>query len=153
VKINPPISLRTLVVVALALTAIGFALRAHPAKADAFADLVDAYAQRRGVIQRPAGALWRASWYGAGRVTALEPSRYTASGERFNRFGLTAAHRTLPFGTLLRVCFRGCAVVRVNDRGPARWTGRSLDLSKGAAIAVGLHDIGSAAVRVAVISR
>lgn len=84
----------------------------------------------------------RASYYGA------ESGRHTASGERFNPAGLTAAHRTLPFGTRLRVCYRGCVVVRVTDRGPAKWTGRSLDLSKGAARAIGMLRVGVATVEV-----
>jgi rare lipoprotein A len=82
-----------------------------------------------------------ASYYGHGEKL----SRYTASGERFNPHGLTAAHRTLPFGTHLRVSYRGrSVVVRVNDRGPAKATGRSLDLSYGAARALGMS--GSAPV-------
>lgn len=72
------------------------------------------------------------SYYGA------ESGRHTASGARFNPEGFTAAHRTLPFGTRLRVCYQGCVTVTVNDRGPALWTKRSLDLSKGAARAIGL---------------
>lgn len=66
----------------------------------------------------------RASWYARGARTA--------SGERFDPDGLTAAHRTLAFGTRLRVCHDGCVEVEVNDRGPARWTGRDLDLSRAA---------------------
>ena len=47
---------------------------------------------------------------------------------------LTAAHRTLPMGTRLRLTYAGrSVVVRINDRGPAVWTGRSLDVSRGAA--------------------
>lgn len=83
----------------------------------------------------------RASYYGA------ESGRRTASGERFNPNGLTAAHRTLPFGTRLRVCYRGCVVVRVNDRGPFI-RGRSLDLSAGAARAIGLTRVGVGMVEV-----
>ena len=64
------------------------------------------------------------SWYGPGFHGNL-----TANGERYNQHGLTAAHKTLPFGTRLRVCFERCAVVRVNDRGPYIH-GRGLDLSK-----------------------
>lgn len=72
------------------------------------------------------------SYYGA------ESGRRTASGEPFHPNGLTAAHRTLAFGTRLRVCLRErCVVVRVNDRGPFM-AGRSLDLSEGAARVVGL---------------
>ena len=72
------------------------------------------------------------SWYGPGFH-----GRLTASGSRYNQHDLTAAHKTLPFGTRLRVCYRRCAVVTVNDRGPFIH-GRSLDLSKGAADAIGL---------------
>ena len=84
-----------------------------------------------------------ASYYGHGEKL----SQHTASGERFNPHGLTAAHRTLPFGTHLRVTYRGrSVVVRVNDRGPAKATGRSLDLSYGAARALGM--LGSAPVAI-----
>ena len=65
----------------------------------------------------------------------------TASGERFNPNGLTAAHRSLPFGTCLRVGNpkTGRSVsVRVNDRGPFT-KGVSLDLSHGAARAIGMR--------------
>lgn len=71
-----------------------------------------------------------ASFYGSG-------SR-TASGQRFNRNAMTCAHRSLPFGTRLRVSHAGrSVVVTVNDRGPFI-RGRVLDLSTGAARAVGL---------------
>jgi rare lipoprotein A len=93
-----------------------------------------------------------ASFYGGGPLK-YEPNSHTANGERFNQWGLTAAHRTLPFGTRLQVCFSGCAVVRINDRGPAKWTGRSLDLSRGAASAVGLVRRGVGTVRVAILGR
>ena len=53
----------------------------------------------------------------------------TANGERFNTYALTAAHRSLPFGTRLRVSYGGRSViVRINDRGPYV-AGRDLDLS------------------------
>jgi len=70
----------------------------------------------------------------------------TASGERFNPHGLTAAHRTLPFGTKLRVVNpkNGRSVtVRVTDRGPFI-KGRSLDLSLGAAKVLGMTSQGVA---------
>ena len=74
-----------------------------------------------------------ASWYGPGFH-----GRKTASGERFNQNAMTAAHKTLPFGTRLRVAFRGKSVtVTINDRGPYI-RGRSLDLSKAAAARIGL---------------
>ena len=82
------------------------------------------------------------SWYGPGFH-----GRLTASGSRFNQQALTAAHKTLPFGTKLRVCFKSCAVVRVTDRGPYIH-GRELDLSKGAADAIGLTASGVGRVNV-----
>jgi rare lipoprotein A len=78
-----------------------------------------------------------ASWYGPGLS-----GRHTASGERFNPKAMTAAHRTLPFGTRLRITYRGRSiVVRINDRGPYV-RGRDIDLSQGAARALGLTGIG-----------
>ncbi len=77
----------------------------------------------------------------------------TASGERFNPGLMTAAHRTLPLGTMLRVTNAAngkSVVVRVNDRGPfAR--GRVLDLSKSAAAEIGLIARGSGRVELAVL--
>jgi rare lipoprotein A len=84
----------------------------------------------------------RASWYDQGRTTA--------SGERFQPLAHTAAHRTLPFGTRLRVvnaATGASTIVRINDRGPAIWTGRILDLSKGAAAAIGIVRQGSQMVQ------
>ena len=76
------------------------------------------------------------SWYGPGFQGAL-----TASGEPFNQWDYTAAHPYLPFGTLLRVSHNGnSVVVRVTDRGPFV-AGRGLDLSQGAAQAIGLYGV------------
>jgi rare lipoprotein A len=77
-----------------------------------------------------------ASFYGN------ESGSKTASGQRFNQNLLTAAHRTLPFGTRLRVT-RGArsVVVTINDRGPFV-RGRVLDLSTAAAREVGLTGVG-----------
>lgn len=86
------------------------------------------------------------SWYGPGFHGHL-----TANGERYNQHGLTAAHKTLPFGTRLKVCFKRCAVVRVTDRGPYIY-GRSLDLSKGAADAIGLTGSGVGRVKITRLS-
>jgi rare lipoprotein A len=73
-----------------------------------------------------------ASFYGN------ESGSKTASGQRFNQNAMTAAHRSLPFGTKLRVTHGGRSViVTINDRGPFI-KGRVLDLSTGAASAVGL---------------
>ena len=87
------------------------------------------------------GAGCLASWYGP------ESGNRTANGERFLPDGLTAAHRTLPFGTILRVTYaRHSVVVRVTDRGPAARTGRCLDLSRGAARVLGILSRGVARV-------
>ncbi len=78
-----------------------------------------------------------ASWYDCARPKECSRHRITASGERFNPGAMTAAHRTLPFGTMVRVTYRGrSVVVRINDRGPFI-RGRSLDLSKAAARRIG----------------
>ena len=82
-----------------------------------------------------------ASFYGHGERL----SRHTASGAVFNPHGYTAAHRTFPFGTHLRVCHRGCVTVVVNDRGPFV-RGRHLDLSYGAARAIGLSSTSAVTV-------
>jgi rare lipoprotein A len=72
------------------------------------------------------------SWYGG-----YFHGRTTANGETYNMYGHTAAHKSLPFGTKLRVCYQGCVDVRINDRGPYIGA-RELDLSYGAAQAIGL---------------
>jgi len=82
-----------------------------------------------------------ASFYGHGEHL----SRHTASGALFNPHAYTAAHRSYPFGTVLRVCHRGCVNVTVNDRGPFV-RGRSLDLSYGAARAIGMGSTSSISV-------
>jgi rare lipoprotein A len=66
----------------------------------------------------------------------------TANGERLSCGEMTAAHRTLPFGTRVRVCHSGCVVVRINDRGPFV-RGRHIDLSPAAARAIGLSGTGN----------
>src|SRR3954464_9704365 len=76
-----------------------------------------------------------ASWYGPGFH-----GRRTASGETFNQNALTAAHKSLPFGTRVRVVNQqtgGSVVVRINDRGPFV-RGRIIDLSKASAQALGI---------------
>jgi rare lipoprotein A len=86
----------------------------------------------------------RATWYG----NELAGNR-TASGERFNPGGLTAAHRTLPFGTCLVVSnpkTGRTTRVRVNDRGPFT-KGVSLDLSHGAARAIGMRSTQSVTMK------
>ena len=83
-----------------------------------------------------------ASWYGG-----YFHGRTTANGETYNMYGFTAAHKTLPFGTKLRVCYNGCVDVRINDRGPYIGA-RELDLSYAAAGQIGLIDPGVADVEV-----
>ena len=81
-----------------------------------------------------------ASWYGPGFH-----GRKTASGETFNTNDLTAAHRTLPFGTKVKVVNKKTGksvVVRINDRGPYAH-GRVIDLSKASAQAIGISGVGS----------
>ena len=88
-----------------------------------------------------------ASWYGGGERLA----RHTANGDVFRPSALTAAHRNYPFGTVLRVSHQGRHVdVVVNDRGPNARTGRSLDLSKGAAQQLGIIGSGTAHVQIEV---
>ena len=79
-----------------------------------------------------------ASWYGPGFH-----GRRTASGETFNANAMTAAHRTLPFGTRVRVANKRTGrsvVVRINDRGPYAH-GRIIDLSQAAAQAIGVSGV------------
>ena len=85
------------------------------------------------------------SWYGG-----YFHGRTTANGETYDMYGHTAAHKTLPFGTRLEVCYRGCTTVRINDRGPYIGS-RELDLSYGAAKRIGMIDVGVANVEITYI--
>jgi rare lipoprotein A len=90
-----------------------------------------------------ADQLGHASWYSL-------PSNITANGEQMNPNELTAAHRSLPFGTkvLVENLTNGrSVVVRINDRGPFIG-GRIIDLSRAAATSIGMIDAGTAKVRV-----
>ena len=101
------------------------------------------------MVSGHAETLGTASFYGK----KLQGYR-TANGERFNPAGLTAAHRSLPFGTKLRVTNlknHRSVVVRVTDRGPHK-RGRMIDLSYGAAKAVGMIETGTTRVSVAKIA-
>lgn len=80
-----------------------------------------------------------ASWYGPGF-----DGNYTANGEVYDMNGISAAHKTLPFGTVVRVVELSTGrsvVVRINDRGPFI-EGRIIDLSKGAAKELGIVEKG-----------
>lgn len=90
-----------------------------------------------------------ASWYGS------ESGRRTANGERFRPDWVTAAHPTLPLPSYVEVTALDTGrriLARVNDRGPFTGRGRILDLSKGAAEALGAHGRGVVPVRVRIVS-
>lgn len=106
------------------------------------------FAQERvAVVQTLSGV---ASWYG-GRFHG----RSTANGETYNQHALTAAHRTLPFGTEVLVTNQAngkSVVVRINDRGPFHGN-RVIDLSQKAANQIGMVNSGTARVTVDVLGR
>jgi rare lipoprotein A len=100
---------------------------------------------------RNANAAFGRSFSGMASYYGNESGSKTASGQRFNQNAMTAAHRTLPFGTKLRVTHGSrSVVVTINDRGPFI-RGRVLDLSTGAARAVGLTGAGVGRVTAEVI--
>lgn len=89
-----------------------------------------------------------ASWYGPGFH-----GKTTANGERFNQNDMTAAHKTLPFNTKVKVTdldTKKSIVVRINDRGPYA-KGRIIDLSKKAAEKLGSKDKGHANVKLEIV--
>lgn len=91
-----------------------------------------------------------ASWYGPGFH-----GRTSASGEKFNQHALTAAHRTLPFGTKVRVTNLNngrSVIVRINDRGPYAHR-RIIDLSARAAQDIGMVSSGTAPVKLEILGR
>ena len=116
-------------------------------KADSYWYYWDHSSSQYGSSQYGGGEVMVASYYGY--ELAGSP---TASGEPFNPEGYTAAHKTMPLGTQLEVNYGGSSVnVVVNDRGPYV-AGRDLDLSQGAAEAIGLTAAGSAPVEVNVLN-
>ena len=101
------------------------------------------------IIQTSGTLTGTASWYGGSFH-----GRMTANGETYNMYELTAAHKTLPFGTLLRVTNlsnQKKMFVRVNDRGPFI-PGRILDLSYGAARELGMVESGIKRVKIEILS-
>ena len=89
-----------------------------------------------------------ASWYGPGFN-----GKKTASGQRFNENAMTAAHKTLPFGTVVKVTDQrtGKSIrVTINDRGPFH-KGRIIDLSKAAAAKLGTKAAGTGKVCIAAL--
>ncbi|SOE86293.1 rare lipoprotein A [Burkholderia sp. YR290] len=117
-----------------------------PANPDSVSD--NEKVQSEVIALRPAGAALQtghASWY----ARKFE-GRRTANGERYNGHAMTAAHRSLPFGTYVRVTSLSTTrsvVVRINDRGPFI-KGRVIDLSYAAASALGLTRAPSMDVRI-----
>ena len=103
---------------------------------------------RRRVLIPVARQKGLASWYGPGFH-----GNVTASGEVFNKKLFTAAHNTLPFGTLVRVSSSNkdrSVIVRINDRGPY-CPGRVIDLSEAAAKQLGLKKAGTEKVVIEVL--
>jgi rare lipoprotein A len=89
-----------------------------------------------------------------GVASYYKSGKQTANGERFNPNGLTAAHRTLPFGTKVRVTNTRngkSVIVRINDRGPFI-PGRVIDLSLGAAKLVEMTTSGVAKVSYSILN-
>lgn len=144
---------------ALALLA-GALSPAHASEADAAVEAAAMFGGESGPVPVPAakseadGERWQgeASWYGPGLH-----GRPTASGERFDRHAMTAAHRSLPFGTIVRVesLRNGRSVdVRINDRGPYAHRRRIIDLSEAAARLLGLgRKAGVAPVRITIVPK
>ena len=94
-----------------------------------------------------------ATYYG---TSAGQDGGPTASGETFHKEAMTAAHRTLPMGTMVRVTDTQngrSVVVRINDRGPFGNHSRIIDLSVAAARKLGIIDAGVAPVTIEVLSR
>lgn len=97
----------------------------------------------------PKGESGKASWYGAERQ-----GKPTASGELFDKDTFTAAHRTLPFGTMVRITNLKnleSTLLKINDRGPGV-SGRVIDVSWAAAKELGFLDAGLARVEIDVVS-
>ncbi len=102
----------------------------------------------RSAPRKPTVQTGRASWYGA-----PHHGKKTASGEVYDKNRLTAAHRTLPLGTRVRVTNTDTGrsvVVRINDRGPFA-DGRTLDLSEAAAREIGPLGAGVFIVRLEIL--
>lgn len=120
--------------------------------ADSIGDLLENKVptqQVNSVVKSTNARVGQASWYGPGFH-----GRKTASGEIFNMHAMTVAHKTLPFGTKLRVTCQTTGkqvVVKVNDRGPFHGN-RVLDLSYGAAKALGTTQKGVAKVKYEILN-
>jgi rare lipoprotein A len=106
--------------------------------------------KRPSFLKRIASNVGHASWYGA-----VLNGHKTASGETFDMNQMTACHRTLPFGTMVKVVDTHSGksvIVRINDRG-VLFADRIIDLSRGAADRLGIRKIGVANVRLEVLNK
>lgn len=118
-------------------------VQAEPAPAVIVAPVIEEEAPKKSLEQSTVIGSGMASYYGA----ELAGNR-TANGERFNPNALTAAHRTLPMGTKLKVTNQAngkSVVVRINDRGPFA-KGRIIDVSRAAAQQISMIRSGTARV-------
>lgn len=112
---------------------------------DAVANVEESITADRSLVEYVDLGKMRASWYGPGFH-----GQKTANGERYDQMSFTAAHKSLKFGTLLKITNlknNKSVVVRVNDRGPYI-EGRDLDLSKAAALSLGMVKRGVAKIKV-----
>lgn len=119
-----------------------------PAPAIAPASKIPAKAKKRSFFHRTSFGI--ASWYGA-----VLNGHHTASGEIFDMNKLTACHRTLPFGTMVRVTDTRngkSVVVKINDRG-VLFKERVIDLSRAAADRLGIRKLGVAPVKLEVLTK
>lgn len=97
---------------------------------------------------------FNASLYGGENAHGVDDGfhgKKTACGEIFNMHAMTAAHRTLPCGTKVKVTNKAngqSVIVTINDRGPAKRTGLEIDLAQGAAFAIGIAGLGNVSLEV-----
>lgn len=87
------------------------------------------------------GQIVWATWYG--KESCQRSPCKTATGRHFDGSQILVAHRSLPFGTKLRISYAGRSIVApVEDRGPAAWTGNTVDLSRAVAVKLGMISAG-----------
>jgi rare lipoprotein A (peptidoglycan hydrolase) len=114
---------------------------------------VPGLAPRSAVVRQPSRPLTGYAHELGGIASYYWQDQMTASGERFNKHDHTAAHKTLPLGTRVRVTnlTNGkTTVVRINDRGPFK-PGRVIDLSEAAAADIAMKDVGLVRVAIEVV--
>lgn len=136
-----------IILLTVALAAAPLATR-EPAPAPAAA--AEAPAGAVFSVAKPPYQVGIASWYGP-----WFQGKETTSGERFNMYAMTAAHRHLPLGTRVRVTNllnQRSVTLRINDRGPVP-TSRIIDLSYAAARAIGFYEDGLIPVRIDLLPR